>query len=129
MDPNAGVQQPLVLVQRLMADSAKMAQNVASREFGIGKPAGDRKFGERDSVQMASEFAMQRLAPVQSFVVAFLRGTDFDYKDFNTKQAIVKRVVPLLAQDIYDLAQDEPELIPFLVPGAALGQGMNTYSR
>ncbi len=129
MDPNAGVQQPLILVQRLMSDLGRTAQDIGAREFGIGKSPGPRAFGQRNSAEMIGEFAAQRLAPVQSFAVAMLKGTDFDYKPIEVKSAILKRFVPLLAQDIYDLAQDEPELIPFLIPGAALGQGMNTYSR
>jgi hypothetical protein len=42
------------------------------------------------------------------------------------ENAIAQRFIPILMQDIYRLAKENPELLPLSIP-AAFGMGIQTY--
>ncbi len=43
--------------------------------------------------------------------------------------AVMQRFIPILWQDLYEISQENPELLPFLGPPAALGMGVQQYGR
>ena len=130
MDPNAGVQQPVVLIARLAADLARRGPGILdtafSPEFGGSRQF---KFNETTPQDRVLNFAANKLNPVQSFMLAYMRGTDFDQKPFELKRAIINRATPIMIQDIKSLYDEQDPALLGLIPFAAVGQGMNTYSR
>ena len=67
-------------------------------------------------------------APVASLITTLLRGQDWTGKDVNVAKEIGKRFVPMVAADIYELAQEDPELLPLGALGV-FGVGLQTYRR
>lgn len=66
-------------------------------------------------------------APVFSLLTTILKQQTWDGKLVDVPKEIGIRFVPMVMQDMYDLAQEDPELIPI---GAlsVFGMGVNTYS-
>lgn len=67
-------------------------------------------------------------APIPSFITAILRQQDYIGQPVSVKDEIIKRVTPILAQDIYEMAKTNPELLPLQIP-AFFGVGVQTYSQ
>ncbi len=70
--------------------------------------------------------AEYKLAPVASFAVNLLRGQTTFGEPLNVPEEVAKRFVPMVIQDINDLAKDDPELLPVSVLGV-FGVGIQTY--
>ena len=65
-----------------------------------------------------------KLAPVASFAVALLRGRGPFGGRVSSEAA--KKFVPMVMQDIYELAREDPELLPVSILGI-FGTGIQTY--
>jgi hypothetical protein len=65
-------------------------------------------------------------SPIFSFATSLLKGQDFAGKKLNIPKEIGSRFVPMVIQDVADLAMDDPSLIPLSVLGA-FGVGLQTY--
>ena len=66
-------------------------------------------------------------APIFSLMTEILKQQTWNGEPVNVPKAIATRFVPMMIQDMYDLAKEEPDLIPFGVL-AGFGFGINTYS-
>ena len=75
---------------------------------------------------IALRFGESKLAPIASFALALLKGQDFEGKDISVPKEIGKRFVPMVMQDVYDLAKEDPELLPVSLLGV-FGVGLQTY--
>jgi hypothetical protein len=67
-----------------------------------------------------------KLAPVASFAVGIYRGRSTFGGEFDIPEEIGKRFVPMVMQDVADLARDDPELLPLATLGF-FGMGLQTY--
>jgi hypothetical protein len=65
-------------------------------------------------------------APVPSFITTLLKGKDFTGQDINVSLEVAQRFIPMVIQDIYDLAQESPGLVPVGLL-TIFGVGMQTY--
>jgi len=65
-------------------------------------------------------------APVLSFITRMLKGQDASGEELNVPKEIGNRFTPMALQDIYDLAKEDPELIPLSALGV-FGVGLQTY--
>lgn len=65
-------------------------------------------------------------SPIASFATGILRDKNWAGEEFNIPKEIGSRFVPMVVQDIYDLAEDDPSLIPLAIP-ATFGIGLQTY--
>lgn len=73
-------------------------------------------------------FLETKEAPVVTFALGLLRGQNNLGKEFNIPQEIGQRFVPMVAQDMYDLAKERGlEGVVMAVPGI-FGVGLQTYS-
>lgn len=72
--------------------------------------------------------AEYKLAPVASFAVNLLRGQTTFGEPMNVPEEVAKRFVPMVIQDVNDLARIDPELLPVSVLGF-FGTGIQTYER
>jgi hypothetical protein len=82
---------------------------------------------------IATRFLRGKTHPVINFGWALLTGKKemsgqkMNFKTMNPMEnAIAQRFIPILMQDVYQLAKESPELLPLAIP-AALGMGVQTY--
>lgn len=65
-------------------------------------------------------------APVFSFITSLLKGTTFTGEPVKVPKEIGLRFTPMVIQDMYDIMQEDPTLLPISVL-ALFGVGMQTY--
>jgi hypothetical protein len=66
-------------------------------------------------------------APVFSLLTRILKQQDWSGKPVNIPKEVALRFIPMVIQDVYDLAQEDPTLIPLgILP--IFGIGVQTYS-
>lgn len=104
------------------------ATSSGEKHYGQVTDLTSGKYGQRTRADIIGNFAANRLAPLPSLIFSWMRGKDFDGKPFEWKKAIANRTAPLVAQDIYDLYQENPALIPASVL-PFIGESMQTYAR
>ena len=122
IDPSGGFQQYLVAASKLM--SGKSTSSVSGKVTDLSNP----KYGQSDKFDIVERFFTNKLAPIPSFVYSMMRGKEFDGMPFDAKKALLTRTVPIVMQDLYELSQEDPKLLPVgLLP--VLGVGMQTYGR
>lgn len=119
IDPYAGFQQYVVLANRLVQGRTK--SSVSDREYNLGE-----EFGRPTKLDVLGRFAEGKLHPVLNFATGLLRGKDFTGQPFNVPQELGNRVLPIIMQDIYELANEDPSLLPLAIP-AAFGMGIQSY--
>lgn len=118
VDTGAGFLQYLVLASRL-ATNQTTSINGKTTELGEGYRAPDRG-------DIALRFARSKLAPVPQYGVGLMTGKNAIGQDFDPESETAKLVIPLMAQDMYDLMKEDPSLAPLMVP-AILGVGVSTF--
>lgn len=69
-----------------------------------------------------------KLAPTASFAMGLYRGRSIFGGPFDIPAEIGKRFVPMVMQDVADLAREDPELLPLATLGF-FGIGLQTYKR
>jgi len=67
-----------------------------------------------------------KLAPTASFALGLYRGRSIFGGEFDVPAEVGKRFVPMVMQDVGDLARDDPELLPLATLGF-FGIGLQTY--
>jgi len=77
-------------------------------------------------LEIALRFGESKLSPIASFATTLLKGQDFEGKEISVPKEIGKRFVPMVIQDVYDLATEDPELLPVSLLGV-FGVGLQTY--
>jgi hypothetical protein len=71
-------------------------------------------------------FFEMKEAPIFSFITGLLKQKSPQGEPFNVKKEIAMRFVPMVVQDIYDLAKENPSLLG-ISPLGLFGFGMQTY--
>lgn len=120
LDPAGGFQQYLVLAHR-----------IASGEYTptAGKSAGKSiEYGSRYGVKTEQgavvDFLVNKLAPIPATVSGVLDRSK--YKPFQVGDESIRLLMPMIVQDISEVLQDDPSLLP-MVAGTAVGMGVQTY--
>lgn len=148
LDPYAGFQQYITLANRLLRpEGAKMGQPsdtgivpidmatgaMASGGSKIKSSTTDRdmffsegEFGRPTKLDTLGRFGEGKLHPVWSFATGLLRGKDFTGQPFDVPKELGNRVLPIIVQDVIELANEDPTLLPLAIP-AAFGMGMQSY--
>lgn len=119
IDPFAGFQQYVVLANRLLQGRTK--SSTTEREYNLGE-----EFGRPTKLDVLGRFAEGKLHPVLSFATGLLRGKDFTGQPFNVPQELANRVMPIIMQDVIELANEDPTLLPLAIP-ASFGMGIQSY--
>lgn len=127
LDVFGGDQQYLVAAARLLSGKSTSSISGKTTDLTAGR------FGQKTRSSVAEDFFTQKLAPLPSFVWAWMKGRDFDGTPFEMKKALLQRTVPIVAQDLEDLIKKEPNLAPqikaLLAASAVMGSGVQTYGR
>ena len=67
-----------------------------------------------------------KLAPVATFAVALLRGRGVFGEELSIPNEIAKRFIPMVMQDVIELAREDPDLLPVAILGL-FGTGVQSY--
>jgi hypothetical protein len=113
VDPFGGFQQYVVLMNRLSPESinpygGRMKSSTTGQEYKFS----EHKFGRSTKLDVAGRFAEQKLNPIASFVTGMARGKNFRGEPFNLPDEVAQRFMPILMQDLIELATENPELLP-----------------
>jgi hypothetical protein len=119
VDPWGGFQQWVRLGAQLI--TGKVVSTSGGKEIVLGE--GYKPLTRLDIIQRSFEY---KTAPVISFALDMLRGQSPFGEKLNIPKEIGLRFVPMMVQDFYDLAQEDPRLTPLIIP-AAFGTGTQTY--
>jgi hypothetical protein len=119
LDPAGGFQQYWVALSRLLSGHTTSSATQSDFELGEGYRAETRKdVGER--------FGANKLHPMAKFAYDLLNAAE--YTPFHVKDRTAQLFVPLVIQDLMELAEQDPDLLPLMVPVAA-GMGTQTYGK
>ena len=119
LDLAGGFQQPIRAMSQLW--SGKYVSDGKTREMGDTYTAPTRW-------TTLTRFGQSKLSPVASFVVDLLHGKDFKNEPINAKDEIVNLMVPMITQDLYELYQEDPDLLWMGLP-AVFGAGAQVYEK
>jgi len=122
VDPFGGDQQYVVAAAKLL--SGKSTSSTTGRVTDIRNPG----FGEQSSGGVIADFLANRLAPIPSFAVNLLFNRDYGNEDFGVKSELIDKTTPIMVQDIMELMEEDPSLLPLAIP-AAFGVGVQSYGR
>ena len=119
IDVLGGVQQYMRAVGQIV--SGKYISSTTGKIFTLGE-------GYRPLTrwEIGIRFGESKLAPIASFVMALMKGQDIEGKPGSVPKEIGKRFVPMAMADIYDIAKENPELLPISWLGI-FGVGLQTY--
>ena len=122
LDPYAGFQQYAVAASKLISGQQKSSVSGRSQSLTEGGAFSQNRWS------VLSRFGEQKLNPVVTFAIDMLRGTSVMGQPVELPDAVMNRVLPILVQDIIELAQEDPKMLPILIPGA-FGMGVTSYGR
>lgn len=114
----------------LGAGGQKLRSSESGQEYDLWNPEGPF---DPTHLSVLGRFGRSKLHPVLGFAASFfsgrkeMTGEPMDFSTMNPMEnAIAQRFMPILFQDIYELAKDDPTLIPMAVL-PAMGMGIQTY--
>lgn len=119
LDPAGGFQQFLVTASRFLSGGYTSSSTQNEQELGQGFRAETRK-------DVVERFMVNKLHPVARF--AYDLAFASKYQPVNIGDRIVQMFIPLIIQDVIELAKEDPTLLPLIGPVAA-GMGTQTYSQ
>lgn len=122
LDPWGGFQQYIVAASKLMSN--QQTSPISGRSYELGS-----KYGLPTRLDVAARFGESKLNPVLSFATTMLRGKDFTGQPVNVSNEVASRFIPLVMQDIYELANENPGLLPIGAPAAIFGMGTQTFGQ
>ncbi len=117
LDPGAGFQQYLVAFNRLL--TGRTSSSATGEEHILGEG-----FQAETGKDVGERFIANKLHPVLKFAYDLWDASE--YKPFNVGDRLMQMFVPLIVQDVYELATKNPELLP-LIALIGLGMGAQTY--
>lgn len=128
-DPFGGYQQYAVNTAKFITGTSISSKDPSKR---VDLTAG--RFGQDTRQDIASRFFTNKLAPVPSLIWSWMGGKEFDGTPFEVKKAVLTRTVPIFMQDMYELLQEDPNLVPahikaLFTTGSLFGGGIQTYGR
>ena len=114
MDIWGGFQQyPRIAAQLI---TGKLISSTTGRELRLGE--GYRPLTRKDIIE---RFFESKANPVVGFALRLAEGRSFDGTKFNVPLEVRSLFVPMVVQDLLDLAQQDPKLLPLILPGEASG--------
>lgn len=121
IDILGGLQQYIRLAAQLY--SGEIVSSTTGEIYTLGE--GYKPLTRLDILERFVEY---KEAPIFSFLTGLLKGQDFEGKPINVPKEIGARFIPMALQDIYDIAKDDPTLLPLSVLGI-FGIGIQTYGQ
>lgn len=120
IDPPGGLQQFLVLGARLALN--KTTSSSSGRVTQLGKGYKPETRGS-----LIENFIANRIHPTARLLVDALTATQ--RQPFHLGDQVLQSMIPMYAQDLYRVYQDNPDLAPIILPLAGGGMGTQNYSQ
>jgi hypothetical protein len=121
VDIAGGFLQYLRVVAQLM--TGQIVSSTTGKTLTLGE--GYKPLTRLDIIQ---RFMGYKQAPVMSFVTDLLRGRTMFGEEIKIPKELGRRLVPMVIQDIYEVAMDDPTLLPLSALGI-IGFGVQTYGK
>lgn len=123
IDIAGGFQQYIRMTAQLL--TGKYISSTTGKEYTLGEGYKPMTF-----LDIAARQFESKTSPVTSFVIGLARGTDYVGESTRSPEGIAKallqRVTPMVAQDIHDLYNEDPYLLPLGLLNT-IGFGVQTY--
>jgi hypothetical protein len=119
-DVAGGFQQYLVLASRMI--TGKYTSSATDKELEFGS-----RYGADVRSDAAIRFATNKLHPTLKFAFDLLSATT--KRPVQMGDRILEMYLPMLVTDIMKIAQEDPKLLPWMAPGAAVGMGTQVYEK
>jgi hypothetical protein len=110
LDPTGGFQQYVRVAAQLASGK--------SNYFGSND--------DRNRKTTAERFGRNKLSPMAGLIVDWMAEKNVLGEKFTWTQAAKDRVIPLIIQDLTEIYQEDPKMLPAMIP-AALGVGIQSY--
>ena len=120
IDILGGFQQYIVLAMRIQ--SSQIISSTTGKVMTLGE--GYRPLTRLDILYRTGEM---KQSPLFSFATALLRGQTVIGEKVSVPKEVGLRFIPMVVQDVYDLAKDDPKLLPLSTLGI-FGVGIQTYT-
>jgi hypothetical protein len=101
--------------------TGEVVSSVTGKTLTLGE--GYKPLTRKDIIQ---RFFENKANPVVGFTLRMLEGRGFDGKPIAVSQEVADLFTPMILQDLHDLYQDDPSLLPWATP-AVFGVGVQTY--
>lgn len=122
VDTNAGVQQLFVLASRLAKQETTSPVSKRTTKLDTGK------YGAPSSMSTLGRFTVSKGSPLAGLVKELWTGKDYFDQNISAGESIIRHTTPMVAQDLYDIAQEDPKYAWLVLP-AAFGASVNTYRK
>lgn len=122
LDPAAGFQQYLVAMARFMS-----GYNTQATTFRNPNPTMEElgtEYGGKTRLDVVQDFAANKTHPVVKFAYDWANASK--YRPFDPADRTMELFIPMFVQDVYELMQEDPLLLPMAVP-AGLGMSTQTF--
>lgn len=119
-----GFQQYIKLAAQLL--SGQVVSSTTGKVMTLGE--GYKPLTRKDIIQ---RFFESKTAPVASFVISLMTGQTGVGEPVNVPTEVINRFIPMMAQDIYDIAKDKDSIgqgLLMAIPGI-FGAGSQTYGK
>jgi hypothetical protein len=117
-DPGSGFQQYLVVIARGLAGGYTSSASGEFHKYGEG-------FRGETQWEAGERFFANKLNPVAKFAYDLANASE--NIPFHVKDRAAQMFVPLAMQDLYEIMNERPDLLPWMVP-VMFGMGTQTYS-
>lgn len=124
-DLTGGYPQYIVPAAKILSGQSVSAKTGKMTELN-SRPYGQTMF------DVGEQFLINKEAPIASILTSYLRGIEPTGKPVNFsspspfENTAMRSSFPIMIQDFHDLMQEDPKLLPFMIPGA-LGASTAVY--
>lgn len=119
-DVAGGYQQYLVLASRMV--SGKYTSSATEKETEFGS-----RYGADVRTDAATRFIINKLHPTLKF--AWDLGSATQKRPMHLGDRVAQMYMPMLASDLVKIYQEDPTLLPWMGPAAAVGMGTQVYEK
>jgi hypothetical protein len=119
LDIWGGMQQYIVLAARLL--TGELVSSATGQKYKLGE--GYKSPTYLGIISRALEY---KGSPIFTFATGMLRGTTVIGEKFEISKEVARRFVPIIIEDIVELAKEDPKLLPAGILGM-FGVGLQTY--
>jgi len=121
IDMTGGMGQYIRFAAQVLTQSSKSTNTGKVNKFGSSPVA-------PTGLDVVYNFFQNKEAPIPSFITGILSGKDYKGDPFEVGPEVLRRYAPMIAQDIWEVAHEDPKMLPVTIPASVLGFGVQSYT-